>query len=311
MASVGEQLKTQRETRAMTIEQLAVATGVSVVYLRAMENAAFEDLPGRAFGKLYIRAYADVLEFDPKPMIEEYDREQRLASGDPKEAPVDAPAGARPVAEAIARWKASKRTAVEEPPVEPPPEPAVEPPAAVVAAAPAKRSIAPLLAVVSIVTAAVLYVVLRGPGIQRSVITAPPGPPPIVQPPPALSPASTPAQALPQPTAIVSALTVPEYGVGRRLAHGRIEGDGLRFAEGEVAWFQTRVLGGKPGEFVRHVWIFDGRAQQSIPLRLGASDWRTQSSKTIYHAGSWTVEARDAGGHVLATASFTCARPDR
>jgi hypothetical protein len=57
---------------------------------------------------------------------------------------------------------------------------------------------------------------------------------------------------------------------------------------------------------VRHVWIYDGRAQQSISLRLGGSDFRTYSKKTLYKRGPWSVEARDGSGRVLATADFTC-----
>jgi len=41
------------------------------------------------------------------------------------------------------------------------------------------------------------------------------------------------------------------------------------------------------------VWIFDGRAQQSITLRLDGPDWRTHSNKTLYRSGPWTVEEMD------------------
>jgi len=46
--------------------------------------------------------------------------------------------------------------------------------------------------------------------------------------------------------------------------------------------------------------------EQSITLRLGGADYRTYSTKTLYRTGSWTVEARDEAGRVLATGSFTC-----
>jgi hypothetical protein len=88
--------------------------------------------------------------------------------------------------------------------------------------------------------------------------------------------------------------------------NARLEGETSEFTAGEVACFQTRVVGGKRGETIRHVWIYDGRAQQSITLRLGDADWRTHTKKTLYKTGPWSVEARDGNGRVLATASFAC-----
>jgi hypothetical protein len=78
------------------------------------------------------------------------------------------------------------------------------------------------------------------------------------------------------------------------------------FAKGDVAYFSTRVLGGGRGERVRHVWLFEGRVQQTIQLRLGGPSWHTYSSKTLGNAGQWAVEARDQAGRVLARATFTC-----
>jgi hypothetical protein len=112
---------------------------------------------------------------------------------------------------------------------------------------------------------------------------------------------------VPKPSGPASDLSISEYGLGRRVVSSRLQGESDRFTEGDVVTFQTRVLGGKRGDAIRHVWIFEGRAQQSIPLRVNDADWRTHSAKTIYKAGAWTVEARDTSGRVLATASFTCA----
>src|SRR5262245_52728052 len=77
MSSVGERLRQERETRDTSIEQLAAGTGVGATYFEAMERDDFDALPGRAFGKLYIRAYAEFLQFDPAPLIEQYDRALR------------------------------------------------------------------------------------------------------------------------------------------------------------------------------------------------------------------------------------------
>jgi hypothetical protein len=355
---------------------MGVATGIGQSYLEAVERDEIQLLPGKAFGKLYIRAYAEVFGFDPQPWIEDYDREQRAASGGSTEPTSPVPAGARPVAAAIARWKESRAAAERAEPVvqnaesvervdvveieetvesvetverfesvagteklagdgdvpvveaiAPEPEaPVFEPVATLEVSAPvsagvpaARRPIVPFAfaAVVAIATA--LYFGMRGTGgekparpvtearpVERPVPEAPqPNPPP--PPPVAAEPRSAPTAEPPAAKVAPSdGLTVPESGVGRRVVNARLEGETSEFAAGEVACFQTRVVGGKRGETIRHVWIYDGRAQQGITLRLGGPDWRTHTKKTLYKTGPWTVEARDGNGRVLATASFTC-----
>ena len=103
MHSPGESLKQEREARGKTIEEMAEATGIRPHLLTALEQEAFDSLPGRGFGKLYIRAYAEVLGFDPRPVIEAYDRAVR---GRQAAAPPPAPASApRPVKAVLARWR--------------------------------------------------------------------------------------------------------------------------------------------------------------------------------------------------------------
>ena len=101
-------------------------------------------------------------------------------------------------------------------------------------------------------------------------------------------------------------LSIPEFGVGRQVVNRRLEGRGDRFEEGGVAWFSTRVLGGEAGEYIRHVWLHEGKTVQSIELKLGGPHWRTHSRKTLWSLGRWTVEARDPQDRVLARATFTC-----
>ena len=75
MPGFGEKLRSEREARHVTIEKIADETGIQRDYFEALEANAFSTLPGRSFGKLYIRAYARMLGIDPQPLIEEYDRE--------------------------------------------------------------------------------------------------------------------------------------------------------------------------------------------------------------------------------------------
>jgi hypothetical protein len=101
-------------------------------------------------------------------------------------------------------------------------------------------------------------------------------------------------------------LSVSEFGVGSRVVNRRLEGESDRFAEGTVAYFLTRVLGGETGESIRHVWLREGGVVQKVDLPLGGPHWRTHSRKTLHGLGLWTVEARDEDDRVLARASFTC-----
>jgi hypothetical protein len=102
-------------------------------------------------------------------------------------------------------------------------------------------------------------------------------------------------------------LKVAESAVGLRLVGTRLEAEGDRFRSGQRVTFATRVLGGAAGESIFHVWLRDGKVEQSIPLRLGGASWRTHSMKTLGRPGAWAVEARDEQGRVLARADLTVA----
>lgn len=110
MATVGERLRREREAHGATIEEVSAATGILRTYLEALEKDDFQSLPGRAFGKLYIRAYAETLGFDPRRLIDEYDRVQEL-EGPPPAAPLDRDtASPRRVQAVIERWRRSVRS---------------------------------------------------------------------------------------------------------------------------------------------------------------------------------------------------------
>src|SRR6185436_3153587 len=93
MGSFGDRLRDEREARRATIEDVSGRTGIRLDYLQALENGRFAALPGRAFGKMYIRAYGEILGFDPRALIEQYDRERaewdRNAPARPPEDPAE------------------------------------------------------------------------------------------------------------------------------------------------------------------------------------------------------------------------------
>lgn len=459
MPEVGETLKSEREARAMTIEQIALETGIQSLYLEAMERNELDALPGRAFGKLYIRAYARVLGFDPQPLIDDYDRElqrDRAVSTQASGTGSDRP---RPIGSMIATWRqariaerskpmddsggllesgsgdeadADASAMVDDADVSAMVDDADEPPfadasvasgngvaadedvdrtrenatdeqdrvaaveravdsrlqaapdhdawpvhdeapaardesadpvaeALVPSASPVSEStstaripsrtpaLAMLLALGLLVVLSAVAVLSFGrkpareagppatatataavpdeglssqrePSREDSVSVPPAANPAGVPPPsPAPSTARIPREVEPRgvghPKAVQEVksnptiLSVTESGLGRRIVGHQVEAQDERFTPGTVVWFQTRALGGAPGDTIRHVWIHDGRAVQSIRLRLGGPDWRTQSRKTLRHVGAWAVEARDTDGRVLARSDFTCEPP--
>jgi hypothetical protein len=321
----------------MTLDQMSGSTGIGRSYLEALEKDEIRELPGKAFGKLYIRAYAEVLEFDPQPWIDDYDRERRFDPQDASEPSAPEPVRPRAVQAAIAQWKENKlkarvevddEPAPQEEPEETPSEaPAIEPapvteptPVPERAPVPARRSNRALLVLAGFVVLAIgavafVAVFRHGDKPAAPVARAEPAEPiaqPLPAPPvvaPRVEPPAQPAPRAAKPTpapAPSGPLTVTEFGVGRRIVNLKLEGEDVRFAVGARVCFSTRVLGGSRGNVIRHVWLYEGRVEQSIPLRLGGADYRTHSNKTLGRTGSWAVEARDDTGQVLARVPFTC-----
>lgn len=349
----GESLRQEREARGKTIEEMAEATGIRPHLLAALEQEAFDALPGRGFSKLYIRAYAEVLGFDPLPVIEAYDdavrarqaeslmpelasaprplkatlarwRKERIArraeailSGEYQEEPVEELApledAAEPMPTRAEQEIAPAGELIEEVPVLPLPMEAVSPsrPARSHRWLVASLLLLVLVPVMGYVVSSMLTpdeppVAARQEPAPREAIAPPPSRP---QPPQAAeAPRPAPRALAPgrEPTAS-SSLKVAESGVGLRLDEGRLEGQGDHFRSGQRVTFTTRVLGGQSGESIRHVWLRDGKVVQSIRLRVGGASWRTYSTKTLGRPGSWSVEARDEQGRVLARADLDVA----
>jgi len=106
--SFGEKLRQERERRNTSIEEIAERTKIALHFLQALERDDFDELPGRAFGKFYIRAYAEVLDFDPGPLIVEYDKEQTVEGDAPGEVTPAEPTKPRRVEAEIARWREAR-----------------------------------------------------------------------------------------------------------------------------------------------------------------------------------------------------------
>lgn len=74
MASIGDILGEERRKRGKSLKEVEEAIKIRAVYLDAIEKDDFHVLPASAYAKAFIRSYADYLEIDPTPLIEEYRR---------------------------------------------------------------------------------------------------------------------------------------------------------------------------------------------------------------------------------------------
>jgi cytoskeletal protein RodZ len=80
MADIGATLREARMRQRIEISDLESETKIRAKYLRALENEEWDQLPGPAYVKSFLRTYADALGLDGKLLIAEYKlRHERLS----------------------------------------------------------------------------------------------------------------------------------------------------------------------------------------------------------------------------------------
>jgi cytoskeleton protein RodZ len=77
---IGTTLRDARNRRRLDISEVEQATKIRPRFLLAMENEDWDDLPGGAYTRSFIRTYASYLGLDGERLAEEY----RSASGEPQ-----------------------------------------------------------------------------------------------------------------------------------------------------------------------------------------------------------------------------------
>lgn len=80
---VGEWLKQQREALGYPLPALANSLRIRLIYLQAIEDGRWADLPGAAYSTGFLRSYAQTVGLDPGAVLERYKRD----SGGQKPAP--------------------------------------------------------------------------------------------------------------------------------------------------------------------------------------------------------------------------------
>lgn len=71
-ASFGVRLRTQREEKGVSLEDISRHTKIKVSLLEALERNELTYWPHGLFGRAYIRSYAQVVGLDPEPLLGEF-----------------------------------------------------------------------------------------------------------------------------------------------------------------------------------------------------------------------------------------------
>lgn len=72
MSEFGAQLKQARESRGISLRQIATSTKISTVALEALERGDLSKLPGGIFSRAFVRAYAIEVGLDPDEIVSKF-----------------------------------------------------------------------------------------------------------------------------------------------------------------------------------------------------------------------------------------------
>ncbi|MFQ6109155.1 MAG: helix-turn-helix domain-containing protein [Candidatus Aminicenantales bacterium] len=78
MASLGQELRRERELRGISLKEISDSTKISLRYLRALEDDQLDVLPGKFFTRSIIRAYAQYCGLEEEVFINKYLEETQL-----------------------------------------------------------------------------------------------------------------------------------------------------------------------------------------------------------------------------------------
>lgn len=78
--SFGEKIKTAREEAGLTKEKVVQLLSLPGKYLDYLENGEIEKLPADVYSKGFLRKYAKLISLDEKELVDEYEKESRIAS---------------------------------------------------------------------------------------------------------------------------------------------------------------------------------------------------------------------------------------
>ena len=85
---IGERLRSARQALGLSLEEIESVTRIQRPYLAALEQEAFDTLPGPAYVRGFLRAYAAYLGIPPEELLELYPTMNARAAP-PRESPVE------------------------------------------------------------------------------------------------------------------------------------------------------------------------------------------------------------------------------
>ncbi len=79
---IGGILRSAREEFRLSTHDVSEALHIRAIYLEAIEDGQFERLPGAAYARGYLRAYASYLQLDPNEILRRFEQiEEKLKRG--------------------------------------------------------------------------------------------------------------------------------------------------------------------------------------------------------------------------------------
>jgi len=111
---IGDTLRSEREKKGLSIKDIEKATSIRALYIECIEEGRYDELPGEAYTKGFIRNYANYLKLDANALVGQYVSENHPEEvpPEPEAAPQPAPAkrkAPRPAAPAPAQPQRTER----------------------------------------------------------------------------------------------------------------------------------------------------------------------------------------------------------
>lgn len=72
MEGIGEQLRSAREAKHLTLSQAAGGTRIKIQHLESIEHDDFSNIAAAAYARGFIKIYAEFLGLDPEPLLRIY-----------------------------------------------------------------------------------------------------------------------------------------------------------------------------------------------------------------------------------------------
>ena len=109
-------------------------------------------------------------------------------------------------------------------------------------------------------------------------------------------------------SALASAVSVSEAGVGTSVEERELVGQGFQFDSsiGKLYAF-TRIIGAPSETRVSHMWYYGDQLMAEVNLPVRGANWRTWSSKSVIPQwiGQWRVDVVSEDGEVLDSLNFS------